>query len=261
MYYYVYKVTLPETGEYYIGSRKSKKLPEIDPYMGSMCAWKPDKSKLIKEILFKDFLTHQDALKKETEVILECWDDHMNKNHALPNGILYTNSPKQWLIKKYGKEKAKELLDAMYDNNASVWRKGNTPWNKGKPETPEHIANIKKTWHSTKRLQVMSSEEYRNKMSDSMSGEKNPMFGKTIYEIWNIKYGKDIADKKLEEWHKNKKGKIPGNKNKSKGITITSELIKQVKILHNNKMKNKEIAQIFNITIGAVQRILKEYYK
>jgi len=41
----------------------------------------------------------------------------------------------------------------------------------------------------------------------SLSGSKNPIFGKTFYEIWIIKYGKEIADKKLNEYKKRKKGK------------------------------------------------------
>jgi hypothetical protein len=148
----------------------------------------------------------------------------------------------------------------MYDNNSSVWRKGNKPWNTGLHLSEEHTDNIKKTWHSIKRLQVMASEEYRNKMRDSLSGEKNPMFGKTFYDIWVIKYGKDIADKKLEEWHKNKKGHTPYNKGKSKGIIITKELIDEVKILHYNKISNKKISLTFNITTGAVRRIINEQY-
>jgi hypothetical protein len=52
-------------------------------------------------------------------------------------------------------------------------------------------------------------------MSESLSGEKNPMFDKTIYEVWNIKYGKEIADKKYNDWKQNHKGKIPWNKGKT----------------------------------------------
>ena len=41
-----------------------------------------------------------------------------------------------------------------------------------------------------------------------ISGEKNPMYGKTFYDVWVEKYGKEIADKKKEEWLKNKRKKI-----------------------------------------------------
>jgi len=53
---------------------------------------------------------------------------------------------------------------------------------------------------------VKYSEERRKQMSDNaadMSGKKNPMFGKTFYDCWLVKYGKEIADQKqLEYRHK-----------------------------------------------------------
>ena len=50
--YYVYRLDHTETGEFYIGSRGCKCTPEEDTkYLGSMCAQKPDKSKLKKTIL------------------------------------------------------------------------------------------------------------------------------------------------------------------------------------------------------------------
>jgi NUMOD3 motif len=212
-YFYVYKISLLETGEYYFGSRKCSVLPEKDiHYMGSMCAWKPDKSKLIKEILFTNFSTHKEALEKEAELILEHWKNPLNKNYALPNGILYTHSPKEWILKKYGIKEGNRIFQEINENNSSIWRKGHQPWNTGKTLSEEHLENIRKTWHSEKRMKVMQSEEYKNNMSNSLSGEKNPMFNKTIYEVWHIKYGKEIADKKLEEWHKNKKGQKAWNK-------------------------------------------------
>ena len=29
-------------------------------------------------------------------------------------------------------------------------------------------------------------------------GKKNPMYGKSVYDVWLIKFGKEIADQKLE---------------------------------------------------------------
>ena len=52
MYHYVYKLELPETKEYYFGSRTSKVEPIKDVYyLGSMKSWKPDKKKLVKTII------------------------------------------------------------------------------------------------------------------------------------------------------------------------------------------------------------------
>lgn len=44
------------------------------------------------------------------------------------------------------------------------------------------------------------------------NGENNPMFGKSMYDIWLEKYGKEEADKKHSEWKLKKSGKIPHNK-------------------------------------------------
>lgn len=245
-YFYVYKVSLPETGEYYFGSRKCKCIPEKDTkYMGSMCTWKPNVNKLIKEILYTNFSTHQDALLKETELIKEHIKDPLNQNYSLPNGDLYIHSPKEWILKKHGEKEGHKILAKMYENNSSIWKRGNKPWNTGKKLSAEHLQNIQKTWHSEKRIKVMQSEEYRNKMSKLLSGDKNPMFKKTIYETWYIKYGKEIADKNLEEWHKNKSGQIPWNK----GIPASEE--SKVK----NRAANSNRAWIYNDNLQKNKRI------
>jgi len=46
----------------------------------------------------------------------------------------------------------------------------------------------------------------------NFDGENNPMFGKSMYDIWLEKYGKEEADKKHSEWKLKKSGKIPHNK-------------------------------------------------
>jgi hypothetical protein len=43
-------------------------------------------------------------------------------------------------------------------------------------------------------------------------GENNPMFGKSIKDIWIEKYGIEEAEIKHKEWIANKSGKIPHNK-------------------------------------------------
>jgi len=51
-----------------------------------------------------------------------------------------------------------------------------------------------------RRRQKPVSKKTKNKMI----GKNNPMYGKSVYDIWLKKYGKDIAD---EKW-KNKYKKI-----------------------------------------------------
>ena len=40
----------------------------------------------------------------------------------------------------------------------------------------------------------------KSKISKALSGENNPMFGKSFYDIWVEKYGKEVADKKLKKF-------------------------------------------------------------
>lgn len=51
------------------------------------------------------------------------------------------------------------------------------------------------------------TEESKQKQRNVCSGEKNPMYKKTIYDVWVDKFGKEIADQKLEQYKANKKGK------------------------------------------------------
>ena len=90
MYHYVYKVTHKETGQYYIGSRSCSVLPSQDLYLGSMCTWKPDKTKLIKEILFDSFESRAAAIEKEIAIIQSCIDDKLNENYSVPGLSFHT---------------------------------------------------------------------------------------------------------------------------------------------------------------------------
>jgi hypothetical protein len=57
------------------------------------------------------------------------------------------------------------------------------------------------------------SKEFREKMSVSTKGIKNPMYGKSVYDIWSEKYGKEIADEKLQEYKKKQSYNTTGEKN------------------------------------------------
>jgi hypothetical protein len=48
----------------------------------------------------------------------------------------------------------------------------------------------------------------KDKIGEKSKGKNNAMFGKTFHDIWVINFGKEIADKKLEEYKNNLKGKL-----------------------------------------------------
>ena len=85
MYHHVYRLDHLETNEFYIGSRSSKVHPSLDPYMGSMYTWKPDKTKLKKSILRDDFESRDDAMQFEADTITTCINEELNRNYHIPH--------------------------------------------------------------------------------------------------------------------------------------------------------------------------------
>jgi hypothetical protein len=57
------------------------------------------------------------------------------------------------------------------------------------------------------------SKKFKKIMSKVNSGSKNPMYGRTFYDVWVEKYGKEEADKKLLEYKKIKSIQTSGKNN------------------------------------------------
>lgn len=86
--------------------------------------------------------------------------------------------------------------------------------------TRAKIKNTKcKSCATTER---MNRKEEKIRYSTMFSGKNNPMYGKSIYDIWLEKYGKVEADKRQKEWENNLicwgRG-IPNPAEKQKGKT------------------------------------------
>lgn len=225
-YSYTYKVTHRETNEYYYGSRTSKHIPINDiNYLGSYTVWKPDKSKLTKEILgiWED---EKEALIEEAKLVRKHIKNPLNRNYHIPNikFNLYKRTSRKWLIETYGEEKGEERYNEICNKRVATRRKnnsykvnqktkdkisntlkGNIPWNVNNKLSKNHVDNIKKTWHSKKRMAVMGSTEYKEKMSESLSGSNNPMYGKKMAWISNdsLKKTKLIEQTNLKEYLNN----------------------------------------------------------
>ncbi len=52
--------------------------------------------------------------------------------------------------------------------------------------------------------------------SKGLPGEKNPMAGRSFYDVWVSKHGKEIADIKLEEFKEKRRNRLNKNKNGNK---------------------------------------------
>lgn len=61
------------------------------------------------------------------------------------------------------------------------------------------------------------TNEYKEKMSNKYTGNKNPMYGKSVYDIWISKYGREIADIKMSELKRKRSELQKGNKNNMYG--------------------------------------------
>ncbi len=67
----------------------------------------------------------------------------------------------------------------------------------GKKHSPETVKKLKITNRDYTR-----TEKHKRKISKATSGRKNPMFGRSVYSTWLIKYGKRVADQKEKRWKK-----------------------------------------------------------
>jgi hypothetical protein len=179
MYHYTYKLELPETKEYYFGSRTSKVKPTDDVYyMGSMKSWRPDKKKLVKTIIREDFNTREECIKHERELIINHREDKLNMNGHIPgigfstiglgqyvdeNGKIFRVSKNDdlvlsgvlkpfWLGKKHNEESRKKMRDSALGK-------------KLKEETKIKMSDF---WKGKSK-----SEETKKKMSESSKGNNN----------------------------------------------------------------------------------------
>jgi hypothetical protein len=179
MYHYTYKLELPETNEYYFGSRTSKIEPLKDIYyLGSMKSWKIDKKKLIKTIIKSDFNNREQCIQHERELIIKHRSDKLNRNAHIPgvgfntvglgqyvddNGKIY-RVPKEdelvkngtfkpfWLGKKHNDESKKKMSTSALGKKLSE-------------ETKTKMSNY---W-----IGKPKSEETKRKMSENSMGQNN----------------------------------------------------------------------------------------
>lgn len=64
---------------------------------------------------------------------------------------------------------------------------------------------------------VHLDEKYKENQKVCSSGQRNNMYGKTVYDVWLNKYGKEVADKKQLELSIKRSSNAKGNKNNMYG--------------------------------------------
>jgi hypothetical protein len=176
---YVYMITNNILGLQYIGSRICYKEDiDKDGYYGSSKYLNDDIIKYGKENFTKKILqvylniSSSELLDEETKYILEY-------NTLLPNGYnrFIPNKAKGFyggMTGKHHSERSREIMR--------------------KPHTFSE--------ESKKSLKEPKSEQHKQHMKDNhadVSGSKNPMFGKSIYNTWVKKYGEEKANIKMKQ--------------------------------------------------------------
>lgn len=77
-----------------------------------------------------------------------------------------------------------------------------------------HTDESKKRMIEGRDYSVYKTEEFKQKISEKTKGMNNPMYGKTVYDIWVKKYGKDIANIKMSDYRE-LQSKLNSGKNNS----------------------------------------------
>jgi len=194
--HYTYIVNNRKTGEFYIGSRSCNCKSEEDiKYMGSMVAWKPNKNDLIKTILNDKFLTREEAIKEEIQLIKENINNPLNKNYNIP-GLGFHNT---------GRVFEKSVRDKM-----RLARLGDKNPRYGNPHSEETKEKIR-----IKAKGRIYSEETRKRLSDARIKKPVLQFDKDMNFIKEYESIKVAGENTKTD--KGDISKVCNNKQKSAG--------------------------------------------
>lgn len=106
-------------------------------------------------------------------------------------------------IKKKMSERVKGKNNPMYGRNGKL----NPFFGK------HHTEETKQKIIANRDNSIYKTDEFRKKISEVTSGKNNPMYGKSVYDVWLTKYGKLTADEKLNEFIKKQSFNSSGEKN------------------------------------------------
>ena len=152
MFYYLYRMTHPETKEFYIGRRTSKLSPELDiNYRGSSQTWyKKLDSFTIKHVLIKEIIDYNISSKEELgilegEEILKYIKDPLCKNCHVPGkGFYFDNSGMKYSEESKIKMSISKKGKKMSEEQKEKLRKPKTEEQKEKMKGPRYNYRVPK---------------------------------------------------------------------------------------------------------------------
>jgi hypothetical protein len=113
----------------------------------------------------------------------------------------------------------KEIMTDDYKRKISERVKGdkNPMFGKFGNQNPffgkKHSVESKKKMVEGRDYSVYKTDEFKQKISKINKGENNPMFGKSVYDVWVEKYGLEVANKKLIDYKEKQSLLSRGEKN------------------------------------------------
>jgi group I intron endonuclease len=194
---YVYVTTNIKNGKRYIGDHSTDNLN--DGYLGSGIILGHAIKKYGKENFKKEILEKFDT-RKEAFDAQEKWINEYNT--LRPNG--YNISPKGGLNVKGCH--SKETLEQISKNHSHYWL-GKSPSQeviekRAKANTGKTRTQETKDQTRNSLLGIKHTEERKKNISNAhigiQAGNKNPMFGISVYDLWVKKYGIEEANKRKE---------------------------------------------------------------
>jgi len=258
--HYVYKITDPKTGQFYIGSRTCDCKPENDTgYLGSMITWNPeDENRLQKEIIKNGFDDREGALEYEAKLIEQHIDNELNENYYIPTKGFHTTG-KQEVAKKISMSHKKRWKRLTHHLKGKTWegvygkddvkqrkefqslfmRENNPMYNKN---TVNIISRKLKDYYKLNEAPFLN-KTHSNKAKNKMSDIRKKWWDDADDDILEERSRKLSKNKK--EWHKNNPDALIGAKNPAAKKVLCECCNKKFQTLTEcAKYHNKTVANI-----------------
>jgi len=136
--------------------------------------------------------------------------NNLSRNCPLCNSEIFYTLRSNLISAEKKKSKCKKCSSKESSNRPEVIKKrsenssgeknpgfGGKIW-RGRKHSQSAIEKIKKS--KEKKNPYFQSDEFKDKMSKVTKGEKNPMYGRSVYSIWVEKWGKEVADEKMSSY-------------------------------------------------------------